>query len=248
MSAVLRAALTAFVNRERVAPIAPKVAPLQGPEARKSHVETVAGVTIEVARETWLLRAVPLLAPLLLAAGAPPLPERIQVSAGFPKRSAKAIGQCWPETATADKTIHVFISPVLGEDPTRVLDVLLHELVHACVGNKAGHKGPFTKVARALGLEGKLTATVAGEALKAKLVDFAKQLGPYPHAVIVGMTPKVMPKKGTGKRLVLRSTYDPDYYVYMLREHLEEHGAPTDPWGEEMQPSSSAKKDGDEDE
>lgn len=203
--------------------------------------------TTDTTREAWLMRALPLLSPLLLAAKAPPLPERIQVSAGFPKRSAKAIGQCWPETATKDKTIHVFISPVLGDDAARVLDVLLHELVHACVGNKHGHKKPFGEVARALGLEGKLTATIAGEDLRKKLLALAEQLGPYPHATIIGMTPKANPKKGEGKRVVLRSTYDPDYYVYMLREHLDDHGPPTDPWGETMEPSAGKKDKSDED-
>jgi hypothetical protein len=59
----------------------------------------------------------------------------------------------------------IMISPVL-DDPMRVAGVLAHELVHATVGTQHGHKGPFAKLAKKIGLEGKMTATTEGEAFK----------------------------------------------------------------------------------
>ena len=54
------------------------------------------------------------------------------------------------------------------KDPLEVAATLVHELVHIlAVGVEEGHRGKFTKLAKAIGLEGKMTATHAGETLKA---------------------------------------------------------------------------------
>lgn len=189
-------------------------------------------------REAWLARAVELLRPMLEAAGGK-LPVRLQAGVSWPKgKGSDTIGQCFYKGWTADGTIHVIVSPTLGSDAGRVLDVLLHELVHACCAeHNCGHKGPFKTLATAVGLTGKMTATVASEPLKVALAAMAEQLGPYPHAVMKGATAPKSWKRGAGKRIVLRSTNDHDYYVYMSREMLDEHGAPCDPWGDEMTPN-----------
>jgi hypothetical protein len=54
--------------------------------------------------------------------------------------------------------------------------------VHAVVGTECGHRGEFRKVAKAIGLEGKMTATVAGDKLRAALEAMMFQLGDYPGA------------------------------------------------------------------
>ena len=72
------------------------------------------------------------------------------------------------------------ISLVLS-DPMRVAGVLAHELVHATVGTQHGHKGPFTKLAKAIGLEGKMTATTEGDAFKQAVAPILEAVGPYPH-------------------------------------------------------------------
>jgi hypothetical protein len=137
-------------------------------------------------RETWLDSAVQRLRPVFDAAGSP-LPEVVKVACGFPSRSALAqskrrIGECWyPEHSKDKTTTNVLISPTL-DDAVRVLDVLVHECIHAAVGPGVGHKGPFRKLARRLGLEGKMTATVAGPELAKSLGVLASQLGDYPHA------------------------------------------------------------------
>lgn len=132
-------------------------------------------------REEWLTRAAALLRPLFDEQGAGDYP-RFRVSGGFPKGGrGKTVGQAWTPEASGDETAELFISPEMDE-PTRVLDILVHELVHAVVGNEHGHRGPFKELAKALGLEGKMTATVAGEELRERLEGIAAKLGPYPHA------------------------------------------------------------------
>lgn len=137
-------------------------------------------------RESWLLRAIPTLRKLIIAAGGPDFPEPL-VSVGLPSRGAlsskrRTIGECWTEKCVGDeKRCALFISPTL-DDPVKVLDVTVHELVHASVGNKAGHGPAFKKVALGVGLTGPMRATVAGPELKAFLVKLAKELGPFPHS------------------------------------------------------------------
>ena len=111
-----------------------------------------------------------------------------RVSCGFPKGSrgrsaAKAIGQCWGTDAAADEHANIFISPVL-DDPARVLDVLLHELIHAGTPG-AGHKGPFVAACKAVGLLKPWTATTAGPELEGSLVAMAKEIGSYPHGAMM---------------------------------------------------------------
>lgn len=137
-------------------------------------------------REGWLQALAARLVPLFEAAGFPLDLSRVRVSVGFPrggKGSRKTIGQCWSHKASADGHTEIFISPVLGS--TQDADhVLAHELVHHVVGLEHGHKGDFRKCARALGLEGKLTATIAGPDLRAKLDAITADIGPYPHGAL----------------------------------------------------------------
>ena len=137
-------------------------------------------------RESWLLRAVPTLRKLIVAAGGPDFPDPL-VSIGLPSKAAlstkrRRIGECWTEKCVGDeKRCAIFMSPVL-DDPVKVLDVTTHELVHASVGVKEGHGPAFKKVAQGIGLIGPMRATEAGPELKAFLVKLAKELGPFPHS------------------------------------------------------------------
>lgn len=138
-------------------------------------------------RETWLNKAITALRPTFKAQGQT-IPANIRVTCGWPSKSAgrsskRRIGECWADTASKDGTIEIIVSMVL-DDPIQVLDVLTHELVHAVVGLDCGHKGPFRKLALAVGLTGKMTATVAGDELRATLETISAKLGDYPHATI----------------------------------------------------------------
>lgn len=114
------------------------------------------------------------------------LPETVRVSIGFTSGGAraKAIGQCWSNTCSEDGAFEIFIIPQFdgSEDASRIADILTHELVHAAVGIPAGHGPEFKKVAVALGLEGKMTATVAGEKWHEWADPIVAKLGALPHA------------------------------------------------------------------
>ena len=137
-------------------------------------------------REEWLNAAALAVRHLFDEQGANDYPK-LRLSCGWPKGGrGKAIGQAWHSDSSADGTCEIFISPVLDE-PVRVMDIMIHELIHATVGNEAVHKGPFRKLAKAIGLEGKMTSTHAGEELSAKLLALTGNLGPYPHAELSKM-------------------------------------------------------------
>jgi hypothetical protein len=154
-------------------------------------------------RETYLAAASTMLQHgVFTAAGIEPAQweaKKYRVSCGFPlgfrgSRSGKyAIGQAFDPSISADGTCEIFINPILAE-PAQVIAVLIHELIHVFAGVQAGHKGEFARIARAVGLEGKLTATVAGAELQAKIDAIVAQLGAYPHAAI---DPQSRKKQGT---------------------------------------------------
>lgn len=154
----------------------------------------------EITREEWLHLAIDALRPRFEKVGFP-LPEKIHVSVGFgygaKRESSIILGQCWSSVASEDGVNHLFISPEL-KDEARVLDVLIHELVHAADDCKSGHKGDFAKVAKALGLTGKMTATEATPELTETLRELAKGIGPYSHATLYPMgKPIRLPKPET---------------------------------------------------
>jgi hypothetical protein len=182
-------------------------------------------------REEWLVAAVEALRPRFELIGVT-LPA-VRVSVGWPGGRGKknsVIGQCWAASASADNVAQVFISPVLDDAP-RVLDVLAHELVHAADDNKSGHKGEFTRIAKGLGLTGKMTATVAGEELAAHLVALVEtDLGSYPHAAIVaGADGADGPSKQGTRMLKIECGSGNGYIVRMTRKWLDEYGTPSCP-------------------
>jgi hypothetical protein len=135
-------------------------------------------------REAWLQAGVALLASEVFGPLNYTVPA-VNVSCSWPGGGSarKRIGECWPTRLSAAKINEVFISPVIA-DGVAALDILAHELVHAVDDCKSGHKAAFVKIARAIGLDGKPTATFAGPALKAKLAAMVEKLGAYPHAAL----------------------------------------------------------------
>lgn len=138
-------------------------------------------------REEYLTQAMNLMAPLLEEhmPGCTDAIENWRVTCGFPGGgSARTrIGECWDAGASEGGTTEMFISPKLATQED-VDHVLLHEMIHAAVGNKHGHRGPFRTLAVAVGLEGKMTATTCGEALRERLNDILAPLGDYPHSTL----------------------------------------------------------------
>lgn len=148
------------------------------------------------ARNAWLAKASRFCAGLLFDAGYP-VPENVRVSIGWASsgKRSKAIGECWSSIASDDGHFEIFISPKLGE-AQEVLATLIHELVHAAVGLEAKHNAPFRKAALAVGLTGKMTATVAGDALQATFAAWVAKVGDYPAAALNGGS-SAKPKQST---------------------------------------------------
>ncbi|KKL44815.1 hypothetical protein LCGC14_2361940, partial [marine sediment metagenome] len=86
------------------------------------------------------------------------------------------------------------------DDPIRVVGVIVHEVVHAVVGLKCGHKGAFGKCAAAVGLTKPWTATGETDELKTSIRDWIDPLGPYPHGALSLIT---TPKE-VGRMLLLQ--------------------------------------------
>jgi DNA-directed RNA polymerase subunit RPC12/RpoP len=118
-----------------------------------------------------------------------PLPENIRFSIGFPSTGAKGkrIGECWASTASKDGQFEIFVTPFIG-DTSRIADIQVHEMVHAAVGLDKKHGKIFKKCATAVGLEGKMTATVAGKAFHEWAGPIIDRLGPIPHAELSNFT------------------------------------------------------------
>ena len=181
-------------------------------------------------REEWLNAAAQAIRPLFDEQGAAEYP-RFRVSCGFPKGGRKAIGQAWTPEASGDATAEVFISPKLDNLTNfGVVDTLLHEMIHVIVGNEEGHKGNFRKLAQALGLSGKMTATYAEGPLEDRLLQLVSPLGTYPHAQLSQLS---VPKQST--RMKLCQCENCGCKIRMTQKWLEEVGPPTCGCGNSME-------------
>ncbi|EIP96858.1 SprT-like family [Opitutaceae bacterium TAV1] len=175
-------------------------------------------------REAYLLRAVEMLRGDFRAAGSDIPPVRVSV--GFPKRGGKsAFASCWKREASKDGTFQIFVSPVL-DDSAEAVAALAHELCHACT-DCTGHGSDFGRIARAIGLEGKLTTTYAGPKLTARLNAMIEgELGKYPHAAL---QPEQSGVKKQGTRLVKCVCEESGYTVRTTRQWLVQYGPPISP-------------------
>lgn len=132
-------------------------------------------------RETWLNELAQKLAPRFEELGHP-LPK-FRVSIGFTSVGANggANGQCWSDACTDDNHFTIFISPAEATSMD-IAAILNHELIHAAVGLKEGHKGKFAEMMKATGMSRPFTCSVAGDAFKAWVQPFIDELGAIPHA------------------------------------------------------------------
>lgn len=136
-------------------------------------------------REQWLNAALEKMRPIFAEKANATIPHDARVSVGFPGGGSarKRIGECWTRKQSRDNVNEIFISPVLS-DPIRMLDVLAHEAIHAVDDCASGHGQAFKRVAVAIGLTGKMTATVAGDELKAELASIVATLPPLTHGAL----------------------------------------------------------------
>ena len=112
----------------------------------------------------------------------PEAPERINITFGFPaighmRSKNKTIGEHWSGFSNGN---FISLHPLLGKDPIKLLEVLLHEMIHSAYPLD-GHRGNFPKVARRVGLIGKMTSTFSSPELLKRLNGLNKELGPFPN-------------------------------------------------------------------
>lgn len=148
-------------------------------------------------REQWLMACGKQLQKLFKAKGYD-CTDDYRISCGFPKSSGigyESIGQCWTKFVSHGSVSEIFISPTQN-DPARVADIVAHELAHHIVGVKEGHNKVFGACVKAIGLEGKLTATVAGPEFTAWWNKVKGLLGEYPHHKLEPTIMKLGPTPG----------------------------------------------------
>lgn len=187
-------------------------------------------------REQWLNHALELCREHIQAKASQTVPASTRVSCGFPGGGSarKRIGECWPDSASADASTEIFISPTL-DDTATVLSTLLHEAIHAAVGCAVGHKGPFKRAAIACGLIGKMTATEAGPELLTIFDQWSITLGAYPHARL-----SMSERKKQTTRLVKCTCPSCGYVVRTTAKWIMQSGAPLCPTCEAEEASDRA--------
>lgn len=199
----------------------------------KERLNDSKGDTMEtlVTREAWLQRAISICDEKLFKPHGHTVPP-VKVSVGFPGGGSarKRIGEHWHPEASEDKLGSIFISPVL-EEAADVLGTLVHEMVHAAVGNEAGHGPIFKKCALAVGLEGKMRSAGAGEKLKAFFTaEVIAVIGEYPHRKL---NLSERPTKKQTTRMIKCECSECGYIARTSMANIVAHGAPICPCNHE---------------
>lgn len=153
-------------------------------------------------------------------------------------KGTKTIGAHYSHHFSTGGEQHILIHPSL-ENSSKVVGVLIHELIHAQLPIDAGHGKEFRKLALDVGLCGKMTATQETEELKEKIGSWVKKLGEYPHASFDVSKSR---KKQTTRMLKAMCMSDNEhcgnghYKVRMSRSLIENFGAPVCPnCGDQME-------------
>jgi hypothetical protein len=174
-------------------------------------------------REEWLTFVSNELRPAFAKVGQP-IPAKVRFALGFTSNGykSKSIGECWDTAASGDRHAEIFIKPD-QDDAKKVAGILAHELVHAAVGVKEGHKGKFRTTCKALGFTGPMRSTLPGDEMQKNVMDpILKKAGPLPHKKMTFHSGK---KKQT-TRLLKAECEKCGYTVRVTAKWLNEAGAP----------------------
>lgn len=196
----------------------PEVSPEPAPEPKAQPEPVEPGFASGKRRQEWLDKA-RVECTAILAQHGGEVPAEVRISFGFCStgRKSKRIGECWSAEASTDGAREMFIVPTLT-DTGVILATVLHELVHAALPPTAKHGPLFKKLATAAGLEGKMTATVAGEALKAHFAEWVAEHGPCPAGALRSGV-RLEPKQST--RMLKAACEACGYTVRLSKKWLE---------------------------
>lgn len=134
-------------------------------------------------------------------------PENGYDIAMAPIPKGRCIGLCYGGKGRGEKARIVI--DVSLECPTRVIHVLLHELVHAYTPGD-GHRGRFPKIMKFLDSDGKMTSTVEGDKQAEWIAERVLPLLPEWSTVHSSWTGKTRGKRGKGSRLLKVTCTDCD--------------------------------------
>jgi hypothetical protein len=151
-------------------------------------------------RECWLNSAASILTEMFEESGHK-IPAKIRYTVSLPSKGGmgtkrKVIGQCFYPVCSSSGTTEIFITPMI-DDTRLVVGTLLHEMVHASLGQGYGHKKEFIALCKDVGCdEGKPTEACINDNTWNYLQNHKafKRLGNFPHEKMKDM---VMKKKDT---------------------------------------------------
>ncbi|WP_208531258.1 hypothetical protein [Pseudomonas aeruginosa] len=139
-------------------------------------------------REAWLNAMAERMSPRFLELGAPLQPYRISIGFTSAGQRGNVGAEVWHSSASADGTYEILISPGT-DDSMQVSAYLAHELCHIAAGIKEGHKGPFVKLMKAIGMTGPFTCSVPTRQFEEWVKPFIDELGPLPHGKLTWHRP-----------------------------------------------------------
>ena len=179
---------------------------------------------MDLNREGWLTSVASVMEPLFTAKGFK-IKRPYRLTCGWPVQFARSIknrriGECHNYTTSTGGVFEVFISPVLDK-PLDVIGTVCHELIHVAVGTEVGHAGKFKQACKYLGMAGKPTSAMPGQALAEQLAKLVEPFGAYPHKAIKVETKPIKPGP---KWLKLECVCG--CVVRIQEGHLEDHGSP----------------------
>ena len=150
------------------------------------------------------------------------LPKDCKVSVGFPGGGSamKRIGECWPRVRSSLGVNEIFLNPSM-KDVRVLVATLVHEAIHAADDCASGHKGMFRRTALAVGLEGKMTSTVAGPQLADWIESVIEAMPPFDYGSL-----NLDGRKKQGTRMVKVTCMDCGYTLRTTQKWIEV-GLPT---------------------
>ena len=99
-------------------------------------------------------------------------------------RRGSRVGECWPRSSVNDGLNAIFITTQM-KSPVEILDVLVHELVHAVDDCTHKHGKQFAYIAKKVGLAGPPWRSAgAGPQLLDQLRQISRELGYLPYSPI----------------------------------------------------------------
>lgn len=171
-------------------------------------------------REQWLNNAAEALRSDFNSIGEDFGKPRISIGFTGSRNGLKSLGAAWHKDVSNDGTCEIFIAPHV-QTQEDILAVLVHELVHAC--GYMDHGKEFRRVATGVGLTGKMTSTVATDALKQRLNAIIDEIGQFPGAAL---NPS-RPTKKQPTRMIKMECQSCGFIARASRSAIERAGLPT---------------------